>query len=292
MSENKPSASKKKLLENPFIGSLVVPIAIVLIGALIVLGVTSMLSTDRSHRDLVREMESKTFGNRWIAAYELSKLIATSSIPDKDIPWTVERLNRVYRDSRDPRTKDFIIVSLGALQHVDSLELFADVLSRDEEDAEGNSLFHALVAVGSYPTDIDFDWSLVAKFLSSRDVGLRQAAVLTLANHRVEEYQDEIEAQLHADSVGLRYSAAMGLIYFQNERALGTLREILWRKPESSPNAPFDARELLGLQMNVLGAVEKENWTVFEEILNEISEESENQQLALRAREILNRLKN
>ena len=44
----------KKLLENPFVGSLVVPIAIVLVGALIIFGVTKMLSTESSYKIFMR----------------------------------------------------------------------------------------------------------------------------------------------------------------------------------------------------------------------------------------------
>src|SRR5690606_8381485 len=109
------STNNKKLLENPLVGSLVVPIAIVLVGALIIFGVTKMLSADRSYKDLVREMHSKTFGNRWIAAYELSKLISSSNIPTEDIPWLVGNLSELYHSAQDNRTRDFIVVALGAL---------------------------------------------------------------------------------------------------------------------------------------------------------------------------------
>lgn len=293
-STGKPSAKKtksgRKLLENPVVGSLVVPIAIILVGGLIVFGVTAMLSTDRSHRDLVREMESKTFGNRWIAAYELSKLIATSSIPDAEIPWMVRRLNSLYSDSQDPRTRDFIIVSLGALKHEDALPTLEKVLADD--DSGGNTHFHALVAVGNFPSGVDFNWEYVAKFLRSPDHGLRQAAVLTLATHRVEEYQEQLEAQLDSDFLGVRYAAAMGLIYFKSSKALQTLREILMRKPDTGPNAAFDAQELLGMQLNVIEALGQEEWPVLNDLLEKISENKENQQLALRARDVLNRLKN
>ena len=57
-----------------------VPIAIILIGALIIFGVTKMLSTGKNYRDLVEELHSKTFGNRWVAAFELSKFIASEKI--------------------------------------------------------------------------------------------------------------------------------------------------------------------------------------------------------------------
>ena len=47
--DSKAPQTQKKILENPFVGSLVVPIAIVLVGALIIFGVTKMLSSERLH---------------------------------------------------------------------------------------------------------------------------------------------------------------------------------------------------------------------------------------------------
>ena len=74
--ENK--TQQKRILERPFYSGLVVPTAIILVGALIVFGVMKLLSNERSHRDLINELHSKTFGNRWVAAYELSKVLSTT----------------------------------------------------------------------------------------------------------------------------------------------------------------------------------------------------------------------
>ena len=93
----------------------VIPFAIVLIGSVIVFGITKMFQNDRSHRDLVRELHSKTFGNRWVAAYELSKVISSKSIPSEDIPWLIENLEDLYEKAVDVRTKNFIIVAAGVL---------------------------------------------------------------------------------------------------------------------------------------------------------------------------------
>ena len=73
MSEEKTAPVTKKLLEKSPLSGIAVPIAIVLVSALIIFGVTKMLSSGKDHRDLVAELNSKTFGNRWVAAYELSK---------------------------------------------------------------------------------------------------------------------------------------------------------------------------------------------------------------------------
>ena len=107
--------TRQKLLENKAMGGLAVPIAIVLVGALMIWGVTKMLSSNKTHRDLVREIQSKTFGNRWIAAFELSKLVAGQGIHPAEIPWLVENLAAIYRGAADNRTRNFIILTLGGL---------------------------------------------------------------------------------------------------------------------------------------------------------------------------------
>ena len=47
----------KKMLESSPLSGISVPIAIVLIGALIIFGVTKMLSTGTTHRDLIEEIK-------------------------------------------------------------------------------------------------------------------------------------------------------------------------------------------------------------------------------------------
>ena len=65
-----------------------------------------MLTTDRSYQDLLTEMESKSFGNKWVAAYELSKVIASSQVPKEEIPELIKRLGYIYKSSSvDPRTR-------------------------------------------------------------------------------------------------------------------------------------------------------------------------------------------
>lgn len=80
------SIKKKKLLENNMFNGIAIPIAIVLVGALIIFGVTKILSSERDYKDLVREVQSKTFGNRWVAAFELAKVLSAQKIPAEDIP--------------------------------------------------------------------------------------------------------------------------------------------------------------------------------------------------------------
>ncbi len=282
------SPSEKKLLENPILGSLVVPIAIVLVGALIIFGVTKMLSTDRGYKDLVRELQSKTFGNRWIAAYELSKVISTSSVPSEDIPWLVENLADVYKNGVDPRTRDFVIVAMGALR----TEATRPYLVAALDDEDKNVKFHALVAIGNLPKEIALDWARVEKELKSEDHALKQAAVLALATHKVESAQEPIAALINSDLVGVKYAAATALIKYRDERALPVLREVLSMKVDPTRENSFNVGEVEGLKFNILHALEQESWDVLLPEIEAVAKNESSSRIQSKALDVLNRLKN
>lgn len=278
--------TEKRLLDNPVVGSLVVPIAIVLVGALIVIGVTRMLSTDRSYKDLVREMQSKTFGNRWIAAYELSKVINSSAIPEDELPWFVGEMTELYRSSTDPRTREFIVVALGALKEEAAVPALMDALS----DEAGDVKFHALYALGNLPAGLQVDWTRVQAFLDHEDFALRHAALLVLAQHRVEGMQPVFEGHLNDSAMSVRYAAAMALIPHQSEQARPLLEKVLLA--ESGTPLLLDDAKLIELQVNIASLIGQEGWLDFADVLNEVAQLNRNPRLTAKAREVLNVLKN
>ena len=253
-----PVGETKKLLENPVVGSLVVPIAIVLVGALIIFGVTKMLSTDRSYKDLVRELHSKTFGNRWIAAYELSKQISAKKIADEEVPWLVTNLSDIYEQAVDPRTRNFIIVALGAIKNEQALP----VILKGLNDKDPNVQFHSMVAIGNMPSTFPIEWDpIVEKMRNTKDEGLRQAIILGAATHRVEKVRSDLVAYLGTDVQAIRYAAALGLINFKEDRAAPVLEEMLFLVPPTSKPEPgqLGANETIGLQLNIVSALRKMN---------------------------------
>ncbi|MCO4792974.1 MAG: HEAT repeat domain-containing protein [Bacteriovoracaceae bacterium] len=286
-----PVGENRKLLENPIVGSLTVPIAIVLIGALIIFGVTKMLSTDRSYRDLVNELHSKTFGNRWIAAYELSKQISAKNIPSEEVPWLITNLSEVYNDAVDPRTRDFIIVALGTLRNEQTLPLILKGLS----DKDPNVQFHSMVAIGNMPLDFKIDWGPILKTMrETSDEGLRQAAILAVATHKLEEGKKDLVGFLSSASLSIRYAAALGLINFKEESSIAVLEEILKLAPASGKavTGKLDVNQTMGLQLNIISALQKNKWTKLNVALGNLVKNSHNKKVVVKAQETLNLLKN
>lgn len=290
-SDSRAPQSQKKILENPFVGSLVVPIAIVLVGALIIFGVTKMLSADRSYKDLVNEIQSKTFGNKWVAAYELSKQINSAQIPAEDYPWLVENLTIAYKDSVDPRTRGFIIAALAALR----TDLALPSLQLALQDADVDVKFHAIVGLANMPKGIVFDWQPTMEMLKSKEAILRQASLLALATHQVPEAQAEIKTLLQDNSAVVRYAAATALIAYKDQLAQDTLVEILllaYPPAEARVLPPaLDVKQITDLKLSVLVTLQKHNWDILNETILEVAEKDTNISVATKAKEVLNLLK-
>lgn len=292
--KNSSPETTKRMLENPWVGSLVVPLAIVLTGALIIFGVTTMLSTDRSYKDLVREMQSKTFGNRWVAAYELSKVLASSSVPKEDVPWLIENLGSVYDDSNDPRTREFVIAAFSSLDS----KLTLPWLLKGLEDSSPKVQFHAIVGLGNMSSRSLDSWQPVYDLLDSDDHALRHAAALTLATHKVENANDKIAPLLSDPVQGVRYASATALIPYQDERALPLLREILLlAEPEqiegqAGQDGLFNQIEVANLKINVMTSLKRSEWDELNPTLEQLVEQEKNDQVVTRAQEVLNQLKN
>lgn len=286
-----PPQTQKKILENPFIGSLVVPIAIVLFGALIIFGITKMLSTERSYKDLVSEIQSKTFGNKWVAAYELSKQINSAQIPVEDYPWLVANLSEAYKNSIDPRTRGFIIAALGALKS----ELTLPLLDSGLNDPDLDVKFHSIVAIANMPKGISFDWAKLLLVLNAQEAILRQAAVLALATHAVPMAQAPISSLLNDPVATVKYAAATSLITYQDVSAKPVLKEILLMtypdaKARVLPPA-LDAQQITDLKLSVLSTLQKHNWPEMNDVILEVANSDLNNSVATKAKEALNLLK-
>ena len=282
---------QKKILENPFVGSLVVPIAIVLFGALIIFGITKMLSAERSYKDLVNEIQSKSFGNKWVAAYELSKQINSSQIPEEDFPWLVENLTVAFKDSVDPRTRGFIIAAVGALKTPLALPL----LSQSIDDVDVDVKFNTIVALANMPKQSAFDWSKTIALLAYKEAILRQASLMALATHQVPEAEEGIRKLLNDESLVVRYAAAIALVAYKNLEAVKTLEEILLLKYPSAdarvlPPA-LDVKQITDLKLSALGTLQRYNWTALNNVILELAEKDQNNSVATKAKEVLNLLK-
>lgn len=287
MSEQK--GPSKKILESSPLSGIAVPIAIVLIGGLIIFGVTKMLSTGKDYRDLVEEMNSKTFGNRWVAAYELSKFLASKKIPETDMPWVIENLSSVYKDSPDPRTRNFVVLALGTLKN----RLTLPVLNAALSDEDNQVKFNAVVALGNTEQGSKIEWDKVeALLLQDKDQGLKQVALLTMASHNHPNTENHALNLLSSPERVIRYAAAISLIQFKNPKARPVLEEVLSLGYELSETGTLNGAQVEGLKINILENLEKYLWTDFYGAVSLIEQNDPNVKVNTKAKQVLKLLKN
>lgn len=99
---------------------------------------------------------------------------------------------------------------------------------------------------------------------------------------------------LTSDSAAIRYAAALGLINFKDEKAIPVLQEILLTKVEMKPReeGKFDANQMIGLKLNIMAALQKNDWRKLNDTLSKVAGEEDNKKVAVKAQEVLNLLKN
>lgn len=283
-----PTPSKKILESSPLSG-IAVPIAIVLVGAFIIFGVTKMLSSGKDHRDLIEEMNSKTFGNRWVAAYELSKFLASSKIPKEDLPWVIENLSKVYYESIDARTRNFVVLALGSLNNPLSL----NVLNKALEDQDPQVKFNAVVSLGNMAKDVTIDLTKVEALLQQEeDPGLKQVALFTLASHQYPKTEALALPLLNSSEKTLRYAAATVLIGFKNPAAIDTINEISALGYDNRTPGELNGAQVEGIKTNLLENIEKSKWNDLLGIVEKMEATDGNVRVQTKAKQVLKVLKN
>jgi HEAT repeat protein len=286
--ENSPAPSKKMLESSPMSG-IAVPIAIVLVGALIIFGVTKMLSSGKNHRDLIEEMNSKTFGNRWVAAYELSKFLAGSKIPAEDIPWVIENLSRVYYESVDPRTRNFVVLAVGSLNN----PLAVPVLNTALSDQDSQVKFNAVVSLGNMGRNDNIEWNKIVNILQQEsDPGLQQVALLTLAAHQRPETAEKALPLLDSAEKTVRYAAATVLTRYHKKEAIPVLEEILNLRYDVAQAGELNGAQVEGLKMSVLENLEIAKWHNLAGLVEKVHQTDSNVRVATKAKQVLKILKN
>lgn len=287
--QNVGKAPTKKILEKSPLAGITVPILIILVGALIVFGVTKMLSTGKDHRDLVDELNSKTFGNRWVAAYELSKFLASKKIPQEDIPWVIENLSRVYFESVDGRTRNFVVLAIGTMGNT----LALPVLNKALEDQDPQVQFNAVSSLGNLPTTENIEWSKIEALVrQENDPGLRQVALLTIAAHKRPNLEEIALPLLNSSERNLRHAAAIVLISRKREEAIPVLEEILNLPYDVAKAGELNGAQSEGLKVNVLENIEKSNWNAVVQLVEKVEAGDPNIKVSTKAKQVLKVLKN
>ncbi len=276
---NSKKTTLKDEINNPSSGYLV-PIAILVGGFLIIWGITKMLGGGAGYQKLVEDLHSKTFGNRWVAAYDLSKYIASEEIPKEDIPWLIDELSVVYQDSDDQRTRNFIVLALGALKDPLAFNFLNSSLSSDDKEIR----YSSVVGLSRLEKIENVNISKLKEYLDSDDEGLKQVILLMSAKHKLLELKENIKSQLSSDNIITKYNSITSLVSM-NEKVSEKYLENLFFKDLSG----VDVAQHQSLKLNVLQAVQSQTELIG--FLERVISSESNQEVKTKAKQALLRLK-
>ncbi|MDH4467833.1 MAG: HEAT repeat domain-containing protein [Bacteriovoracaceae bacterium] len=238
------------------------PIFILIGVSLLFFALTKLISKSGDYKTLVEELDSKTFGNKWVAAYELSKYVNSSHIPEEDIPWLIEQLGATYKSQQqDPRTRNFIIVTMSSINH----ESVLPWLEKSLTDPDPQVQFSGVVGLGklsiNFKNSPQFPWKPLQLLMhQTQDRGLKQVAIITLAQGEKTEEVPYFESLVSSSSasIGLEsLHAALGLVYFNNPKGISNIREF-WKlesRQEVMQKLGIDNNQYQQLQLNFLSSI-------------------------------------
>jgi len=297
--------------ESPFSG-ITVPILIVVLSVVLVAGITRMLTNDKGYVTLVEELKDKTFGNRWVAAFELSKYLASSQIPTEDIPWLESQLLDIYKTSEsDPRTRNFLVLAAGSLLGEKSLEIINLALS--SSDAE--ILFAAVSNVAKFKNlPESFNWSRLIDIAEGKvvmDEVLQHTSLVVLTHHKRSEIIPLLKKNAQsAESKNLKDISSIALMHFNNWDAMDRLESLLNMPYQLTPQSSSDAKSVggqnfgvnqsLNVEANKLNIIHAAKLLVEQEqalperflnLLQKVEKNDQNIQVRTRSKELLLMLK-
>ena len=245
----------------------VVPMAILLVGAGIVIFISSILQSQSSYRDLVKDLNEKAFGNRWVAAYELSKVLANNKVPEEEIPWITHELIASYANSRDDRTKNFVVLALGSIKSKETIDFLSTVLEHPDKDIR----FHAMVALGNCEDHhLPSQWQekIVQSMLKfPDDISFNVAASMVIAQHSKSENSkiaNHLFSMMQSSSNKyIQASLVTALFALHDSRSLVYVKNLMLGNEDQLDLA---ADQLQNIRLNLIKVAKLRNWVMAKEI--------------------------
>jgi HEAT repeat protein len=205
------------------------------------------------------------------------------------MPWVIENLSQVYRESVDARTRNFVVLALGSLNNPLSLP----VLNTALEDQDPQVKFNAVASLGNMSQGSAIDWTKLEALLNQEtDPGLRQVALLTIAAQKRPNTQEKALSFLNSSEKTLRFAAAIILTNFHDKNAVPVLEEIFGQRYDVSKAGELNGAQIEGIKVNALENIEKSKWNDLTKMVETVESQDTNVRVTTKAKQVLKVLKN
>lgn len=284
----------KRIFEIPIVGPFLIGVSILLCSALVVWGVKKFISgTNKTHRELIYDLENKSFGNKWVSALELTKVLSQNKteLDTVEIDWILEHLTKLYQQSGgvsgDDRLRHFIIsattllhspLSSARINNLLVLALFDQSSQVQLSAVNGLSLSKAPISVLMWEKVEELFLKLAEN--QQKDDLLQQSLMLLYAQQEVlpsPQVLDLVFAKnSHKDRVSSNVLCAAALTLVPKQSSL--IVDIITNTFEGRSQGQFCGRDPKDREkwiMNFLNVFYKYPWQKFQGIIKVLSSPQE-----------------
>lgn len=204
----------------------IVPSLIVLlcVGVFLMFGLIT--SEGKTEGDYLQEIRRGRGSERWLAAFELSRLLATREDAGQRGPLVAEIAALLQEESAgDPKVRIYLISALKTLHHPDATTPLIGALG----DSDPNVRLHAAKALGAYE-GVSAAVEPLAALLADDDPTIRKVAIHALGRTHDPAAIPVLMPRVDDPVQDVRWNAALALAVLGDGSGRGAIAEMLDRK--------------------------------------------------------------
>jgi len=203
----------------------IIPSLIVLlsVGVFIMFGLIA--SDEKGAREFLQEVRVGTGNDRWLAAFELSRLLSREPAAAQE-PGLVQEIVDLARQAgpTDPRIRKYLVVALEQIGDPAGVPVIIEGLS----DADPEVRLHAARAIASFGK-VGGSREALAALLSDEDAAIRKVAIYALGQTGDPEAIPILIPRLEDPLEDVRWNAALALAVLGDDAGEGVIATMLDR---------------------------------------------------------------
>lgn len=221
----------------------IVPSLIVLlcVGVFLMFGLIT--SEGKTEADYLQEIRRGRGSERWLAAFELSRLLAQREAAHEDGPLVAEIVALLEEESAsDPQVRIYLIAALENLRHPGGAGALIEALA----DADPGVRLHAAKALGAYE-GVSGAVAPLAAMLTDEDPAIRKVAIHALGRTRDHAAIAHLLPRLDDPVQDVRWNAALSLAVLGDPGGRGVIGEMLDRRRLDAIEGITEAQKISAL---------------------------------------------